>query len=173
MMKKKFCILFAGPVGSSNTPIANYLSGKLNLPILASDSLRTEVVEDIGYLDEKIYSQRIDGRLMSILKKGISFIFDASVDRKFQDMRKKLDYHGYYFFTISLDFSKDFLEKLYVSKDYTDYLSLQRTLKDHELFIQKNKKIINLHLRDSQFKDRLILSLDAIKRWLKETHQQT
>ncbi len=44
-MKK--VILFAGAVGSGKTPISNYLSYKLNLPIYNNDAIRSEVIEDL------------------------------------------------------------------------------------------------------------------------------
>jgi len=44
MKKEKFVILFAGAVGSSKSPIANYLSPKLNIPIFNNDAIRFEVI---------------------------------------------------------------------------------------------------------------------------------
>ena len=39
---KKFCITFAGAVGGSKTPIANFLSTKLNLPVFNNDAIRSQ-----------------------------------------------------------------------------------------------------------------------------------
>ena len=43
---QKICITFAGCVGSSKTPISNYLSTKLNLPIFNNDAIRSEIIEN-------------------------------------------------------------------------------------------------------------------------------
>lgn len=40
---KKFCVTFAGAVGSSKTPVTHYLSCAFCLPILSNDAIRTEV----------------------------------------------------------------------------------------------------------------------------------
>jgi cytidylate kinase len=53
MNNKKICITFAGAVGSSKTPISNYLSSRLNLPIFNNDTIRSEVIEDLGVFDNK------------------------------------------------------------------------------------------------------------------------
>lgn len=52
---KQICILFAGPIGSGKSPIANYLSYKLNLPIFNNDTIRTEVREDLLKMDVEEY----------------------------------------------------------------------------------------------------------------------
>jgi len=44
--ENKFCLTFAGAAGSSKTPISNYLSTKLLLPVFNNDAIRTEVIED-------------------------------------------------------------------------------------------------------------------------------
>lgn len=81
-MKNKFLITFSGPIGSSRTSIAYYLSWKLNIPIFNNDSIRTEVIEDTGLLNIQEYEKRRDERLKEIVEKNISFIYDASVDRE-------------------------------------------------------------------------------------------
>jgi adenylylsulfate kinase-like enzyme len=65
----KFCLTFAGVVGSSKTPITNYLSGQLNLPVLNNDAIRTEVLEDLGEFNFDEYIKRRNERAESILKK--------------------------------------------------------------------------------------------------------
>jgi adenylylsulfate kinase-like enzyme len=67
-MKKKVCIIFAGAVGSSKTPISNYLSIKLNLPIFNNDAIRSEVIEDLGFFDSNEHIKRRNSRLEEIIK---------------------------------------------------------------------------------------------------------
>ncbi len=70
-MKQPICITFAAPVGSSKTPISNYLSGKLNLPIYNNEAARSEIIEDKGFLDEKNFTKRLEvcyQKIKNILK---------------------------------------------------------------------------------------------------------
>lgn len=65
---KHLCITFAGAIGSSKSPIANYLSISLGLPIFNNDSIRSEVTEDLGILDSKEYLKRRNKRFQELLK---------------------------------------------------------------------------------------------------------
>jgi len=40
----KYIVAFAGVVGSSKTPISNYLSGVFGLPVFNADAVRSEVM---------------------------------------------------------------------------------------------------------------------------------
>ena len=137
MFKEKYVITFAGAVGSSKTPIAYYLSWKLNLPIFNNDSIRTEVVEEEGDFSEMEYLKRRDDRIHQIVNSGMSFIYDASVDRIWKDKkifwRKEL---GYNVFIISLDLSKELLVKLYNAKKYNEtLLRIDELIEDHHIFL--------------------------------------
>jgi len=164
--KRKFCILFAGAIGSSKTPIANYLSNRLNLLVHNNDSVRTEVVEDLGHLDEGEYFKRRDERILFLLNSEISFILDASIDRQWEIHKKKLDKFKYDYFVISLDFSKNLLKQIYKQKRYKDFESLDRTLKDHDLFLKENSRFIGVNLSDGDFSKRLNICLNAVKEWM-------
>lgn len=168
-MKQKFCVLFAGAIGSSKSPIANYLSSCLGIPVFSNDVLRTEVVEDYGFLDEKKFALLRKKRLEDIFLKGNSFILDASIDRVWekQNFRKMIEEYDYEWFIISLDLSEDFLKRLYGVKQYKDVESLLRTKKDHDVFLEKYNEIIELHILEKDFKDRLSLSLKAVEHWIK------
>jgi adenylylsulfate kinase-like enzyme len=109
---KKYCLTFAGAVGSSKTPIANFLSTKLNLPIFSNDAIRSEVIEDLGKLDQEGYIKRRNDRLTAIAKSGMAFIYDASVDREWMDLKMHLVDYGYDWYIISLDLSKKLLKRL-------------------------------------------------------------
>lgn len=64
---QKICITFAGCVGSSKTPISNYLSTKLNLPIFNNDAIRSEIIENKGFLNIEEHKKIRDRRLKEVL----------------------------------------------------------------------------------------------------------
>ena len=135
MNNKKICITFAGAVGSSKTPISNYLSTKLNLPIFNNDAIRSEVIEDLGILNNEEHIKRRNSRLEETIKDGISFICDVSIDREWGGFKEILVSANYNFFIISLDLSKKMLIKLYKAKKYLDSLKrIDRIIEDHNVF---------------------------------------
>lgn len=166
-MRKNYCILFAGAVGSSKTPIANYLSGKLNLPIFNNDAIRTEVIEDLGEFDPSEHINRRNERLGEIFENNFSFIIDASVNSEWKNLKGIIDKFGYEYFVISLDFEKDFLKKLYKTKNYNESLQeVDKFFNEHEIFLEENGSEIDFHIKDNDFKDRLNLSFQAVNNWL-------
>lgn len=165
-MSKKLCITFAGAIGSSKTPIAHHLGWNLNLPIFNNDTIRTEVSEDCNGFDQIEFERRRDERLRIIAETGKPFIYDASVDRFWGDNRKMIVREaGYDIFVISIDLSKDKLQKIYTSKGYMRE-DIDKWLNDHELFLQKYPNDINLHITDSTFNERLNICLDAVQKWM-------
>lgn len=168
-MKNKFCILFAGAMGSSKTPIAHYLSYKLSLPILNHDILRREVGEDLLEFIQEKYEEKRDERLLDLLKRGASFIYDASIDRSWREnnLKRKLIKFGYRYFIISIDLSGEFLKKLYKVKGYQDLEGLNRTVNDHNAFLDEYGDIVGVNISDENFKNRLKLSLEAVENWMK------
>jgi len=168
-IKRPFCITFAGCVGSSKTPIANFLSCKFGLPVFNNDAIRTEVIEDLGFLDNDIHIRKRDEIINGILKNKISFICDASQDRDWSIFKKELLKHGYSWFIISLDLSKEKLEELYKRKGYDEsLLRLDQLFIDHDKFTKENKEDINLVINDSSFNSRLQLAYSAINLYLKQ-----
>lgn len=167
-MKRKYCITFAGAIGSSKTPISHFLSCRLNLPILDNDAIRSEVTEDRGAFDEQEYQKRRDERIKEVIESGQSFIYSASVDRSGSRLKKVLDETGYRCFIISMDLSREFLLKLYRAKDYHQSLAiLDESRADHEAFLEGYGKEVGLHITDKDFYDRLELSYSAVKSWIK------
>ncbi len=160
---KKFCITFAGAVGSSKTPIAHYLSYNLGLPIFSNDATRTEVTEDLLQFDQSEYIKRRDERGQTILQSGRSFIYDASVDREWIRLRSWLREAGYSYYVISLDLSKYFITRLYRAKGYTEIDRLDLLIAQHKEFTTKNSSAITLCITDGNFSDRLALSLAEIQ----------
>jgi hypothetical protein len=166
-MNQKYCITFAGAIGSSKTPIAHFLSCRLNLPILDNDAIRSEVTEDRGAFDEQEYQKRRDERIKEVIESGQSLIYSASVDRQWKRFREVLDETGYRYFVISMDLSRDFLVKLYHAKNYHESLAiLDESRADHEVFLEGYGKEAGLHITDKEFHDRLELSYTAVKQWI-------
>lgn len=164
----KICILFAGVVGCSKTPTANFLSTKLNLPVLNNDAIRTEVSEDLGFFDEKEYLKRRNERIKYIIENNISFIYDASVDREWESMKKIYpDKYGYSIFIISINLSKEFIAKIYKAKNYSWSSEIvDKFILDHEIFLNNNKEDVGLNISENEFNNRLQLSLEATKKWI-------
>ena len=169
MKNKKICITFAGAVGSSKTPISNFISTKLNLPVYNNDAIRSEVIEDFGLLDSEEYIIRRNNRLGKIIKSKVSFICDASVDREWSEFKNMLIKNGYQYFIISLDLSKELLTKLYIAKKYFESLErIDELINDHDVFLKNNLNDIGLHLSDDNFKNRCQISYDKIVKWMKK-----
>ncbi|MBU1117659.1 hypothetical protein KKD37_01720 [Patescibacteria group bacterium] len=163
----KYIVVFAGPVGSSKTPIANYLSSKFNLPTFNTDAIRSEVTEDFLSFSEDEFIKRRNSRLLSLFEKEDSFILDASIDREWKNYQGELLKSDFKIFTISLDLSRDFLAKLYAAKNYSESLKdIDRFIKDHQNFISQYAPIVNLSINDSNFTDRLSLSEKYLSKWL-------
>lgn len=166
--KRHFCITFAGCVGLSKTPIANFLSCKFNLPVFNTDAIRTEVIEDLGVLDGNIYIQKRNELLKQVIENKISFICDSSQDREWLNFKKELQKHGYSWFIISLNLSKEKLEELYKRKGYNEsLLRLDQLFIDHNKFVQENKEDIGMVIDDLSFNDRLQLVYSAVNLYLK------
>ena len=166
-MKNKYIVLFAAPVGTSKTPIAYFLSSKLSLPIHSNDAIRSEVAEDLLFFDQKEYEKLRDKRLEEIFKKGNSFIVDASIDREWDNYKNLINESNYKVFIISIDLSKEFIVKLFKTKDYTAFDKLDGWINDHEEFLKKYKNLINFHITEEIFKNRLQLSFEKLQEWIK------
>lgn len=165
----KRCILFAGPIGCSKTPVAIYLSWNLGLPVFNTDAIRTEVVEDkLEYIfEDEEYLQRRDQRSQKLIESGEDFIYDASVDRTWPETKKRLEEHGYRYFIISFNLSYEFWRKLSKAKNYENNEEVFNSIfRNHDKFVEENKQIIGLTITDNNFNDRLELALRAAEKFL-------
>ncbi len=163
-MSKPKVILFAGPIGSSKTPIAYHLSYNLGLPIFNRDAIRVEVREDLGALDREQFERRARERLEEIIDKETSFILDASIDRKWSDYKPKIS--NYESFIISLDISKELLIELYNRKGYKASLKrIDRNYKQHQDFLSIYFEEVGLSITDKEFNNRLEYALEKAKEW--------
>lgn len=168
-MNQNILITFAGAVGTSKTPITNFLSYNLNLPVYNNDAIRTEVIEDLGFFDEAEYIKRRDQRVMWIVNNKLSFIYDASVDREWKKYRQLASDKGYKVFIISLDLSKEFLANLYQIKGYHESATrIDELLADHDNFLKDCSTDVNIHITDADFPNRLQIVLNEVHKWLKK-----
>lgn len=168
---KQTCILFAGPVGSGKSPITNYLSYKLNLPVFNNDIIRTEVKEDLLKFDNEEYEKRRTKRLKEIIDLKLSFIYDASIDRRWKAFRPQVIDSGYQYIIVSLDFSKEKLVEIYKAKGYAELDSLDRTFADHQLFLSEFKNDISVSISDYEFEKRLEVALNGVSSLLERKLQ--
>ncbi len=165
--KKHICITFAGVVWSSKTPITNYISTKLNLPVFNNDAIRSEVIEDCGTLDIKDHRNRRNSRLEEIIKSKQSFICDLSVDREWKEFKELLVSNGYQYFVISLDLTKDLLIQLYQAKWYSESLErINQLIKEHNLFLKEYSDDININISDKDFLNRCQISYRNTSQWI-------
>ncbi len=160
----KYCILFASPIGAGKSPIANYLSCNLNLPVFNNDNIRTEVLEDLGHPDEEEFKKRRDVRLKKVIDSGISFIYDASIDRTWSTYREELLEKGYRVLIISIDLSKEKLVNLYKVNGYTAFEGLDRTYNDHQKFLKEYSRDVSVSIGDNEFNSRLDIVLEMARR---------
>lgn len=167
-MSKPVCITFAAVSGIGKSPVAYYLSCNLMLPIFSNDAIRLEVREDMGQMDIDAYIKRREQRLDSLITQKKSFIYDASVDRRWSELKESLGKQGYRIFVISFDVNEEFILKLYKSKGYTDLEHLQRWQNEHAKFLEEYSADISLHITEAEYKDRLDLSLQAAQAFLSE-----
>ncbi|MBI4037163.1 hypothetical protein HY385_01950 [Candidatus Daviesbacteria bacterium] len=166
-MTKKYCILFAGPIGSSKTPIAHYLSYNFNLPIFSHDTIRTEVAEDLLNYDQQEYKKRKDVRLKHILERGKPFIYDASIDRSWKELKELLSKYNFNWFVINIDLSKEFLVNLCKIKGYNETLErIDSLIEDHKNFLSRYSREPNINITDQSFPKRLELVSNQFSRWL-------
>jgi len=158
--------MFAGVPGSSKTPIAHHLGWNLGLPIFNNDTLRTEIAEDSGEVELAHYEALRDSRLEQLLALNRSFIYDASIDRQWEKAKKWLNENGYEPYVISMDLDRDFIEKLYKAKGYTQLDKLDGWFEDHHNFSTNYSDVVNLHIGVEDFSNRLNISLENVKNWI-------
>ena len=172
-MKSKFIITFAGVPGSSKSPIINHLSSTFNLPVFSNDQLRHEVNEDLMVSDINIpkalreFEFRRKKMQDEILSFDRSVIFDKSVDRRWSELKESLFKYGYDCFLISLDFSVEFMTKLYTSTGRLWAVEeLPAYNKQHQEFLAKYSGDVSLRLQDKDFINRVKICEEALKQFM-------
>ncbi len=168
-MEKVF-ISYAWAIWCWKSPITNYISTKLWLPIFNTDSVRSEVCEDFLKFDENEAQKRIKERLSNIIQNGVSFIYDASVDRKRKNLIKDiLIKNNYRYFIISIDLDKKTLVDFYKAKWYNESMKrIDEVYEDHQNFLKNFSNDINMHINETNYQNRLENVYKVVSQRIKE-----
>jgi nicotinamide riboside kinase len=173
---KKFVVCFAGVPGSSKTTIINHLSTQFRLPVFSNDQLRYEIKEELMVDDINVpealerYNKRVKEIRNKILSSGTSFAYDCSVDRKWATLKAELSQYEYGYFLISLDFSKEFMAKMYkATGSLWTIEDLEAYYKQHQDFLTVYGQDASLHLADKDFINRVQICLDAVKKFVNDS----
>ena len=170
-MKKPVCITFAAPVGAGKTQIAHYVSWNLGIGVFSNDVIRNEIqAEHSTPLDHNPdeYFKRRDERIHSVLELGRSFIYDASIDRRWEEYSPIVQEAGFDTLVVSLDWSRGLWESMVVHKGYDPKSAQCNTwFAQHEDFVRKHGEVISLSLQDEHFSQRLEYTLEHIRALLK------
>lgn len=166
---EKIVITYAWATWCWKSPITNYMSTKLWLPTFNTDAIRSEICEDSLKFNEDEAQRRIRERYISIIEKWVSFIFDASVDRKRPILKEVLRKNWYKIFIISIDLDKETLQKFYESKWYNESMKMiDKIYEDHQKFLKEYSSDINLHINENNYKKRLEIVYEAVYHRIEE-----
>jgi len=166
---EKIVITYAWAIGCWKSPITNYISTKLWLPSFNTDAIRSEIYEDYLKFDENEAQRIIKKRYSSIIKEWKSFIFDASVDRKWRSLKEDLIKNWYKYFIISIDLDKETLLKFYKAKSYFESIKrIDNVYEDHQNFLKEYSSDINLHINENNYKKRLDIAYKAVSQRMKK-----
>jgi hypothetical protein len=140
------------------------------------DAIRMEVREDLlvdDVTDPRIveeFQKRAVHRYQALLKKGVSFIDDSSVDRSWKqpssDQNYRLNGRNYDYFIISIDLSKAFIQKLHQANHSQSADKLDDYYDDHQKFLEQYSEDIGEHITDETFADRMDICERATKVFL-------
>lgn len=165
-MKTKYVVSFAGVPGTSKTLIANYLSWNFNLPIFSNDEIRKEITQNNGKFDQELYEKTRDLRLGELLSFDRSFIYDASVDRRWSDAIEWHKEHGFEHFVINLDLSRSFVEDLLRLNNDKIRHQYDRWYAEHENFMKEFRYVPKVTITDKDFINRLEIVKKSLSEWL-------
>jgi len=153
---ERLIVCYAWAIWSWKTPITNYISTKLWLPVFDTDAIRSEVREDLLVWDEDEVKNRANNRLNSIIKEWKAFIFDVSVDRTWWNLKEILLENHYNYFVISIDLDKKTLSSFYNAKWYDESMQrIDKVYEDHEKFLKDFPDDINIHINETNYQNRL------------------
>lgn len=168
-MQRQFCITFAAPVGASKTPIATYLSWNLGLPIWNNDAIRSEIAEDMGSCPEDELRRRAQERIEQLLRSQRSFIADVSVMHDWATYSSLLEKANYEILIISIDLTREHLERMYLAKGYDESLKrLDQLMETYNHFMEAHTERCGIFVTESNFPQRLEFVLGEVKKWLEK-----
>lgn len=166
---EKLFITYAWAIWCWKSPITNYISTKLWLPVFDIDAIRSEVCEDLFVWDENEVKSRANKRLNSIIWEWTAFIFDVSVDRSWWDLKEILLKNHYNYFLISIDLDKKTLLDFYKAKGYDESMKrIDEVYEDHQNFLKIFSNDINMHINETNYKNRLKNVYRVVSQWIKK-----
>ncbi len=163
---KPLCICFAAVPGSGISSISYRLSWELDLPIFSNNSIRNEIrsQQESPELDVAAYNARREQYLEKLFSYSRSFIYDASVDRKWGEFRRDLEQRGFRWVLVSLDFSLDFVRQLNShNPGRIADTHMANYGKHHQDFLAQYGEDVSLHITEDTFLQRFELSLATVK----------
>lgn len=153
---EKIFITYAWAIWCWKSPITNYISTKLWLPVFDTDAIVSEVCEDFLKKDWDEIRKRSEERLNLIINDWKSFICDCSVDRKRWKIKESLIKNQYKYFIISIDLDKETLLNFYTVKSYYESMErIDKVYEDHQNFLKEFSDDISVHVNEKNYKDRL------------------
>ena len=166
-------IFFAGPAASGKTEMAHYLSEQFGLPILETDSIRhdTKVAHDVVNINEVVgdFDKERDRRLKAMYDRKWWFIYDASVDRKWPDLKRQAEGAGYKWLLIDFDLSRDRIMKnrrMFDRPKFEEAELVEKWFSDHDKFHNSKDCEAQLHITDDNYGQRYELATDLVKKSL-------
>lgn len=162
---KTLCICFAGVPGCDKSSVAYRLSWELGMPIFSNDAIRKEIkIEHEGELDIPAYDERRKEYMDSLFSQHRSFIYDASVDRRWEEFKQEAGKNGYDWLLISFDLSPDFVREL--GKSSASTIAEEHMInyhKHHQKFLEQFGSDATLRITDDIFSRRFELALEVTK----------
>ena len=165
---KPLVIFFAGATAAGKTDMAYYLSEQFSLPIFSTDAVRRDAkikkdVVDVHDAMDEFEAER-DARCETLLKKGKPFIYDGSVDRKWPELKKLAEEHGFNWLLIDFDLSK---QRIVKNKKMFDHIEpdemFDKWIADHQRFHESNDQDAQLHITDDNYSQRYALAVELVK----------
>ncbi len=168
---KPLVIFFAGSTAAGKTEMAYYLSEQFGLPIFSTDTVRKDakVAKDVidihGALDE--FKEARKQRIQAMLAKKQSFIYDGSVDRRWQEIKQQAEEAGFQWFLIDFDLSRGRIMKNRQMFDNIEAEELfDKWIADHQKFHETSDADAQLHITDENYQQRYQLAVDLVKKAL-------
>lgn len=153
---EKLFITYAWSIWCWKSPITNYISTKLWLPVFDTDAIVSEVCEDFLKKDWDEIKKRKEERLNLVIEGWRSFICDCSVDRIRWNLKETLIKNQYKYFIISIDLDKETLLKFYTVKSYYESMErIDKVYEEHQKFLKEFSDDVNIHINEKNYKDRL------------------
>lgn len=169
---KPLIVFFAGPTASGKSEMAYWLSERLGLPIFSTDALRrdTKVYKNVVDINEALedYEKGLKWRVQQLLEKKSSFIYDASVDRRWSELKKMAEDNDFGWFLIDFDLSRERLMKNRKMFDRTENDEIfDKWIDDHQKFHEQFGADAQLHITDENYQERDKLAEAAVAKFLR------